>query len=175
MDLYTLFKNASGSYSAILALMMDACLLIGFTSTMWGLNALRPNSWYRERGGNPVGGLWAIGIGSLLIFIPSAIESVTQTIFATSTANYEFAYASDASTSSPTLAPIIGFMQLFGTYAFIKGLMTLRAYGIHGERGNVSLKSGLVWIVSGCALINIYRLAGAMAATFGIGASALGQ
>lgn len=169
MDIMTLLTNLSSSYQPIYALMMDICLIAGFAMVLIGLNMMRPVDQYSKGpGSSPRGGLWSIGIGSALAFFPSTVDMVTQTFFAMDAQSLVFAYDSQVGTASNPFAPIKGFIQLFGVFSFMNGLFTLRAVGVHGNHGNKSYKSAVVWLLAGMAMINIDRIVSALAVSTGL-------
>lgn len=165
MDIMTLLTNLSSSYQPIYALMMDICLIAGFAMALIGLNMMRP---VEGSARPPKGGLWSFGIGAALVFFPSTLDMFTQTFFAMDAQSLEFAYDSQVGTASNPFAPIKGFIQLFGVFSFMNGLFTLRAVGVHGNHGNKSHKTAVVWLLSGMAMINIDRLVSALAASTGL-------
>lgn len=166
MDILTLLTNLSTSYGPIYTLMMDFCLIAGFIMVFWGLNSLRPKE--NGAGHSAKAGFWSILIGGALIYFPSAVDMVTTTFFAMDAQSLEFAYDNNVSTEANPFKPIKAFIQLFGVFAFINGLFTLRSVGVYGQQQNKSYKSGAIWLLSGMLLINIDRLVSALATSSGL-------
>lgn len=166
MDMMTLLTNLSTSYGPVYTLMMDFCFIAGFIMVLWGLNSLRPKE--NGAGHSAKAGLWSILIGSALVFFPSAVDMVTITFFAMDAQSLEFAYDANVATEANPFKPIKAFIQLFGVYAFINGLFTIRAVGVYGQQQNKSYKSGAIWLLSGMLLINVDRLVSALAASTGL-------
>lgn len=165
-NLYDIFKNFSGSYGELFNLLMNISVLMGVAFILWGLNALRPNSHYQEASrGSSTGGLWSMIIGACLVMLPSSVDVLTGTVFGATT-NSEFGYASVTSSVHP-LAPIKGFIRLFGVFAFMRGLFALRTAAVYGQNSGMTHWKGIVWVLSGTALVNLDITLKVMAATFG--------
>ncbi len=169
MDLMTLLSNLSKSYNPVYSLMMDICLIAGFIMVLWGLNALRPVDQYSKGSAHSAkAGFWSICIGSAFIFFPSTVDMLTITFFATDAQSLEFAYEANVATEPNAFKPIKAFIQLYGVYAFMNGLSTIRSVGVHGQQGNKSYKAGVVWLLSGMLLINIDRIVSTLASSTGL-------
>lgn len=163
-DLVSMFASFSSSYGAIYSLMMNFCIVAGFTTFLFGLNRMRMvDSSSRQHDSGPVAGLWGVGIGAGLIYLPSLFDSVTATLFNASSS--EFGYASFTATSDP-MGPIRGFLKLFGLYAFIRGMYIAKEVG-QGDR-NKSFSSAITHIVSGMLLVNLKMTLTVISATFGV-------
>lgn len=171
-DLVQMLKSLAASYGPLLSLLMDVSTLAGVFSVIWGLHALRPESSYLRSGGTSKGCATAILVGGVLVSIPTFLDAMTRTFFATGVQNYVFAYdGSNTSTSADSLGPIWGLLQLYGTFVFVKGWWQIRSINVHGARGGATTKGAIVRICFGMALVNIQLTISVISKSLGVNLS----
>lgn len=168
-DLVQMLKSLSGSFGPMLTLLFDVASILGVFSVLWGLNALRADSAYMRNGGTAKGCATAILVGGVMVAIPTFLDAVTRTFFAAGAQAYVFAYdGSNTGTSSDSLAPIWGLLQLYGTFVFIKGWWEVRSVNVHGERNGASMNGAIIRIIFGMALVSIQMTLGAISKSLGV-------
>ena len=104
-------------------------------------------------------------VGALLIYLPSSIQMGTSTFWAHSSP-YEYVGAESDQWASLLKACIL-VVQLFGTIAFIRGLVLLSHMGGHGGQPGMFGKA-MTHVIGGIFCINIYAFVQMVLATLGL-------
>lgn len=102
-------------------------------------------------------------IGACLLYLPSAVQ-VGMSSFWTNPSPY--GYVTQMDQWSQVMNDIYLVVQLFGTVAFIRGLLILSHLGGHGQPGTFA--KGVTHIIGGLFCINIYQLVQVVMITLGI-------
>jgi len=106
--------------------------------------------------------LMYMAVGVFLIFLPSAVQTTLSTFWSEPT---PYAYLADTDPYSQVWNNALIVVQLFGTIAFIRGLILLSHTG-HGQQGGVG--KAVTHIVGGIMCINIYQFIQMVFVTLGI-------
>lgn len=114
------------------------------------------------------GPLIYLAVGTLLLYLPSAVQSGLTT-FWTNPNPYE--YEENTSQYAGVMSNALVVVQLFGTIAFIRGLVILSHAGEQHGGGQNSVGKGLTHIIGGVFCINIYQFVQMVFATLGISVS----
>lgn len=116
------------------------------------------------------GPLARLGIGAILIFLPSFLTVVNNSIFGNPNLipATGLAYGNSASTGFlAALRPIIMIIQFIGMVAMLRGFLILsKATGQGAQPGTIS--KGAVHIVGGILAVNVVRTVQVVIGTFGI-------
>lgn len=108
-----------------------------------------------------------LAVGTLLLYLPSAVQSGLTTFWADPN---PYEYEENTSEYAGVMSHALVAVQLFGTIAFIRGLMILSHSGEqHG--GQNSVGKGLTHVIGGIFCINIYQFVQMIFATLGISVS----
>lgn len=116
--------------------------------------------------------MWVVA-GVSLINLASSLQSVLATMFGGSANVHSLLdYQSDAGlpdASRKLIQVLVMSARLYGLWAAIKGLMTLRHVGDPNYREGNALSSGAMKLVFGCLLLNIVQTVSVVSTTFGFG------
>lgn len=108
-----------------------------------------------------------LAVGTLLLYLPSSVQSGLTTFWANPN---PYEYEENTSEYAGVMSHALIAVQLFGTIAFIRGLMILSKSGEqHG--GQDSVGKGLTHVIGGVFCINIYQFVQMVFATLGISVS----
>ncbi len=156
MDLLQLLRNLAGAYPAIVQFLEVAAYAAGaWMVVMAMLHLNRSHGELRPANINNNAWIWQLSIAVLLFSLPSFIDTTASQIFGSAPQN-PMAYANSSfDASGPLLAPLAGLLQIFGMAFAIRGLLVLRAYGVHGMSGGNTFGKGFVQIVAGVLLVNL--------------------
>ena len=105
-----------------------------------------------------------MAVGVFLIFLPSAVQSGLSTFWAEPS---PYAYLNNTNEYSAFWNNCLLVVQLFGTIAFIRGLIILSHSGQH-HGGQNSVAKAMTHIVGGIMCINIYQFIQMIFATLGV-------
>ncbi len=94
-----------------------------------------------------------MAVGVFLVFLPSAVQSGLSTFWAEPS---PYAYLDNTDPYSQVWNNALIVVQLFGTIAFIRGLVMLSHLG-KGHGGQASVGKAMTHIVGGIMCINIYQ------------------
>ena len=103
-------------------------------------------------------------IGAMLLYLPSAVQMSTSTFWGTPN---PIGYLTGTDQWTQFLNDCFSVVQLFGTIAFIRGLVILSHLG-GGGGGQKNLSQGLTHIIGGILCINIYQFVRVILFTLGI-------
>ncbi|HVE45063.1 MAG TPA: hypothetical protein VNC84_08060 [Gammaproteobacteria bacterium] len=104
-------------------------------------------------------------VGAMLIYLPSALQMGTVTFFA-DMAPYAYVPPENNPLGSLLKAGAL-IIQLFGTIAFIRGLMILGKLGTQGgHQGGIG--KAVTHLIGGICCLNIYQFIGVISNTLGI-------
>lgn len=107
--------------------------------------------------------LVTIAVGSLLIYLPSSVQSGLSTFW---TAPNPYGYLTDSENSwSDLVGSVFMVVQLVGVIAFIRGLIILTRVTGHGQE---TFGKALAHIIAGVLCINMYQFLQAVFSTLGI-------
>ena len=115
-----------------------------------------------------VGPMVYFAIGALLLYLPSAVNTGMSTFWSSPN---PYGYLEKADQWNALYKDCFMVIQLFGTIAFIRGLVILSRVGGHGGGGHDSLGKGLTHIIGGILCINIYQFVQVILNTMGISIS----
>ncbi len=103
-------------------------------------------------------------VGAMLLYLPSSVQVGMSTFFADPN---PYGYSQEPDQWSQFMSNCYLVVQLFGTIAFIRGLVILSHTGGHGG-GQDSFKKGVTHIIGGLFCINIYQFVKVILFTLGI-------
>jgi intracellular multiplication protein IcmC len=105
-----------------------------------------------------------MSVGVFLVFLPSAVQTGLSTFW---TDPSPYAYLDNTDPYSQIWNNALIVVQLFGTIAFIRGLVMLSHLG-KGGHGQASAGKAMTHIVGGIMCINIYQFIQMVFATLGV-------
>lgn len=113
------------------------------------------------------GPLIAMAVGTFLLYLPTAVQTSLSTFWAQPN---PYGYTENTGLYSGVMSNALLIIQLFGTIAFIRGLVILSHAGDQ-QGGQGSVGKGLTHIIGGAFCINIYQLVQMVFTTLGISVS----
>lgn len=119
--------------------------------------------------GAPLSGMVA---GSMLLYLPSALDSMMMTTFG-NTSVLSYSGGALPEQSAMVMKAVVGFIQLVGLIAFIRGWMLVRKAGDSNNQ-NGEIGRGITHIVGGVLTINLVATVQMFGATLGLPVSLLG-
>lgn len=167
VDALQMLTNLSKTYPALWQMLTGACYLIGFGLAVRGVYYLKAYGEMRTMMASntslktPV--IFFI-VASVLIYIPTGFQIVSQTVFGYSS---PLTYSNVTSGMNPiVLNAIAGLVSLIGLLAFIRGWLMLVAHAEH-PGGQATLGKALTHIIGGLLAINILGVVNVIWNTFG--------
>lgn len=161
-----MLKNITAQLPSVMELVTAMAYVIGFSFVIKGIMLLKHVGEMRTQMSHehsitqPI--VYLI-VGALLIYLPSTVVMVQSTFFTP----VPYSYVSGQSDWDDVMHSVIVAVQLFGTIAFIKGLVLLSHVG-GGHGGQGSLGKGLTHIIGGIFCINIYTFVKVILNTLGV-------
>lgn len=169
-SLVTLFTNLEQSFPGFFRLAFAGFWLCGLAFFVWGINNVRYASEGRGDRGNVNASIVSILIGAVLMYMPTALESMATTVFATSAGPVGMMdYQTPDAAGGNVFVSVRTFLQLVGVYFFGRGLITMRHIGIKGEDGRHTFYGAVVRLVFGIALVHIIDTLQVISKTVGLG------
>ena len=104
-------------------------------------------------------------VGALLLYLPTGVQMGTSTFWGSPN---PIGYLTGTDQWTQFINDCFSVVQLFGTIAFIRGLVILSHLGSGGGGGQKGLSAGLTHIIGGILCINIYQFVQVIMVTFGI-------
>tara|TARA_R110000868_G_scaffold361647_3_gene623667 strand:- start:902 stop:1501 length:600 start_codon:yes stop_codon:yes gene_type:complete len=104
-------------------------------------------------------------IGAMLLYLPTTIQAGMSTFWSDPN---PYGYAQEQDQWSQFIGNAILVVQLFGTIAFIRGLVILSHTGSQQGGGQGALGKGVTHVVGGLFCVNIYQFVQAILWTLGI-------
>lgn len=164
--------NLSSNFPALYQLITAVSYLMGLAFLLRGVYQLKIYGDMRtmmSSQSNIKGALVTLIVGSCLLFLPSAFQSVLLTTFGTQTIT-----PINWSTSTKNITPeamhaILGLVQLVGLIAFIRGFVYLTQSGNPGSQH--SLGKAMTHIIGGLFAVNIQGTVNLLQNTFGVTSS----
>lgn len=101
-------------------------------------------------------------VGALLLYLPSSVEVGLSTFWSTPS---PYGYLQEADKWSDFIKDVFLVIQLFGTIAFIRGLLILSHLSGHAQPGTFA--KGVTHIIGGLFCINIYQFVQVIMITLG--------
>lgn len=102
-------------------------------------------------------------VGAMLLYLPSAVQVGMTTFWANPS---PYGYVQQTDQWSQVINDVYLVVQLFGTIAFIRGMVILSHLSGHGQPGTFA--KGVTHIIGGLFCINIYQLVQVVLITLGI-------
>jgi len=169
MDALSMLANLSKSYPALTFMVTGLCYVIGMSLMIRAIYYLKVYGELRTMMSTQSSlkiPMTYMVAGAVFLFIPTAFQTMTMTIFGTSSMlGYENI---DSSINPIVLRAVGGFVQLLGFVSFIRGWMILVANATSPGGGGASFGKGLTHIIGGLLLVNIYGVASVVWNTFGL-------
>ena len=169
MDALSMLANLSKSYPALTFMVTGLCYVIGMSLMIRAIYYLKVYGELRTMMSTQSSlkiPMTYMVAGAVFLFIPTAFQTMTMTVFGTSSMlGYENI---DSSINPIVLRAVGGFVQLLGFVSFIRGWMILVANATSPGGGGASFGKGLTHIIGGLLLVNIYGVASVVWNTFGL-------
>ncbi|EKD73293.1 MAG: hypothetical protein ACD_45C00369G0003 [uncultured bacterium] len=108
-----------------------------------------------------------VAIGALMLYLPSSVQVGMSTFWTTPN---PYGYIEKQDQWSQFISNCFLIVQLFGTIAFIRGLVILSHVGGHGGQQG-SFARGMTHIIGGILCINIYQFVQVILNTIGVNIS----
>ncbi len=171
--MYDIFSNLAQSYPQLWQLLTGISYLLGVAFIVKSLfmmkhyNDTRTNAMAQQ--GTFKAPLVTMIIGAALLFWPSTLATLMQTGFGYDQAQ-DIAYMSYIpGVDSTSLQAVLGFIQIVGFIAFIRGWVELMNHHSHQQGGGQG--SGKAWthIIGGILAVNIVGTQELIWNTFGFG------
>lgn len=163
----TILTNFAQSVPQLMRLVTAIAYVMGFVFIIRGIVQLKHVGEARTQMSmehSMTGPLIKIGIGALLLYLPSSVQ-VGMSTFWTNPNPYGYTQEQDQWSQFINVCFLV--VQFIGTVAFIRGLVILSHLGGgHGQQG--ALSKGLTHIIGGVFCINIYQFIQVIMATIGI-------
>lgn len=169
VNIDTLITNLSNTIPSLMRLVTAAAYVMGISLSIKGLFELKKLGEQRSMMSSSEGGLKGpliyLTIGSLLLFLPSALETGLSTFWAEST---PYAYETMADDSwHNMIKSVFLIVQLVGTISFIKGLIIFTHMSGQSSQPGTFGKA-ITHIVAGILCINMYNFVQAVTNTLGL-------
>lgn len=164
-----MLQNLAASIPALQDLVASLAYLIGLSFVGNALYKLRMIGDYRHMMSQPTdlkGPMGSLLIGVILLYLPSALDSVTYTLW--NKAEGLMAYS--PTTGTPEFEEIVNVMfqiiRFVGLVAFIRGWMILAKLGDHSNQGGIG--KAVAHIFGGVMAYHIDATVYVVMATFGL-------
>lgn len=167
-DISTMLANLSTSVPQFMQLVTASAYVMGMFFIYKGIIGLKQFGEQRSMMASShelKGPLIMMGVGTCLLYLPSSVQAGMNTFW---TDPNPYGYVSDTPDQWQTIwQDAIMVIQLIGTIAFIRGLLTLNQLsGGQGQPG--TLGKGLTYIIAGVMCINLNDFLSAINNTLGI-------
>jgi intracellular multiplication protein IcmC len=166
-DVATMLQNFSHDIPNLMRLVTGGAYVMGVWLLYKGVTGFKVFGEQRSQMSSHAemkGPLIQVAVGTLLCYLPSSFEVGLTTFFADPT---PISYVVDTADQwSIAYQDIFMVVQLIGTVAFIRGLMTLTQLGGQAQPGTFG--KGLTYIISGVMCINLEGFLAAIEGTLGI-------
>lgn len=169
MDALSMLANLSKSYPAITFFVTGGCYIVGMMLAIRAIYYLKVYGELRTMMSTQSSlkiPMTYILTSAVFLFIPTAFQTMTMTIFGTSSA---LGYDQVNSSINPIVMQAVGgFVQLLGLVSFVRGWLIIVANAQSPGGGQASFGKGLTHIIGGLLLVNIYGVASVVWNTFGL-------
>ncbi|MDR3492499.1 MAG: hypothetical protein P4M12_10770 [Gammaproteobacteria bacterium] len=167
-DVGTMLKNFANDVPQLMKLITAFAYVFGMYLIVKGVAGLKAAGEARTQMSTHhdlKGPVILIGVGTLLLYLPTSVQ-VGLTTFWTAPNPYGYETPGDDQWNSLVQTTYL-VVQLIGTIAFIRGLITLTHLGGQGSQPGTFSK-GLTYIIAGVLCINMSDFLAAVEATLGI-------
>lgn len=161
-----MLKNIVSQLPQVMKMITAMAYVMGFYFIFYGIMKLKQYGEARTQMSQShelKGPLIFMMVGALLIYLPSSVEIGMSTFWSNPS---PYGYLEKTDQWSELLNSCIMIVQVFGTIAFIRGLVILTHLGGHGQPGVFA--KGMTHIVGGILCINIYQFVQVILITLGI-------
>jgi hypothetical protein len=160
--------NFSQTIPSLMSLVTAVAYVMGMGLVYKGVMALKQYGDQRTQMSSAhslKGPLLSLFIGAALLYLPSSVLTGFNTFWSDPN---PYGYITKATDQySIIIRDSYMIVQLIGTIAFIRGLLTLNQMGGHGGQPNTFSK-GLTYIIAGILCINLFDFLGAVRGTLGL-------
>ena len=163
--------NISKSLAGASEFVLGLYYLVGVALVLGGINKLKKlghRTAFMNVDSGITGPAGQMAIGALLIFFPSFLESMNQTLWndPTLAAASGLSFAEGDSSLLGKVKPLVNLIQFIGSIALLRGFLILtKATGQGAQPGTLS--KGFVHIIGGVLAINIVQTVTTLQATVG--------
>ena len=165
----TILQNVSQQVPALMRLVTAITYVMGFYFIFWGILRLKQFGEQRTMmtaEHHLKGPLVLITVGSLLLYLPTSVEVGLSTFWTNPT---PYAYVTQQSSPWGELfKDCFVIIQLFGTIAFIRGLLLLGRLAGQGQMMQGNFGKAMTHIIGGIFCINIYQFVQMIFSTLGL-------
>jgi hypothetical protein len=166
-DLSTMLENFAGSMPQFMQLVTASAYVMGIFfiyKSIIGLKQFGEQRSMMASSHELKGPLIMMAVGTCLLYLPSSVQAGMTTFW---TDPNPYGYVTDAPDQWTTIwQDAIMVIQLIGTVAFIRGLLTLNQLSGQGQPGTFG--KGLTYIIAGVLCINLNDFLTAVNSTLGI-------
>lgn len=163
-----MLKRITSQFPALMALVTAFAYVAGFFFVIGAILKMKKLGEMRtmmmqER--SVAGPLIYFFVGAALLYLPGAVRVGMGTFFDDPN---PYGYLEDTNQFSGIISACLMAVQLFGTIAFIRGLLILSHLANQGGGGQNSLGRGLTHIFGGILCINMYQFVKVVTNTIGV-------
>jgi intracellular multiplication protein IcmC len=173
IDLGVMLTNLKATFGSLERLIGAFSYVAGVVFIARGMFLLKTAGDHPGQGqkGELIGPIVSLGVGAVLLYLPTSINMGLNTIFASTelgTASELFSYTSrgDVVNWQEMTNVLVSYMKLLGLIAFVRGWIMISKVG-HGQGQPGNLSKGVIHIISGILLINIIDTLKILGTTFG--------
>jgi intracellular multiplication protein IcmC len=162
-----IIQNIVGQLPSVMRLITSIAFVMGMYFVFYGLLKLKQFGEARTQMSSEhhlKGPLIFLVVGALLLYLPSSVQVGLSTFWSTPS---PYGYLQETDQWSEFFANCFLIIQIFGTIAFIRGLIVLSHLGGHGGQPGTFGK-GITHIIGGLFCINIYQFVQLVMITIGI-------
>ena len=163
-----MLKRITDQFPSLMRMVTAFAYVAGFYFTFAGIVKMKHLGESRtmmSREHSVAGPLIYLFVGAALIYLPSAVDTGMSTFWSEPN---PYGYLDEDDQWSGIILACFSAVQLFGTIAFIRGLIILSHLAGQGGGQQQSLGKGLTHIVGGIFCINIYEFVKVVLATIGV-------
>ncbi len=162
----SVLENVASQIPSLMRLVTAIAYVIGMYLIFYGILKLKQYGEMRtqmmhER--HLQGSIMLVVTGSMLLYLPTSVQVGLSTFWSQPS---PYGYLTQTSAWGDFLDDVFMVVQLFGTIAFIRGLVMLSHLSGQGHQGG--LGKGLTHVIGGLLCINIYQLIQVVMITMGV-------
>jgi uncharacterized membrane protein HdeD (DUF308 family) len=167
VDAATMLQNFASEVPQLMRLATALAYVLGMYFIIHGIKLLKNVGSNANNGETPLMHcLTFIAVGSALIYLPSTIQSLTNTFWQSSTPYSYLNYSSQQ--FSEIVICAVTIIQLIGVIAIIRGLIILTYHSKASAENPSSFQKGIVHLIAGALCTNIILFSDTIFTTLGI-------
>lgn len=165
-DVQTMLINMERSYPGVIRLITSFSFVAGMGMVLSALYKLKVYGEIRTMMGGQTdlkGPLLMFMSGAVFLFLPTAIDTIMMTAFASPTISPLSYITSEAHGFEAGMRAVLGLVQIIGLIAFIRGWLIVSK---SAQQGQMGVGKGLIHIFGGVMAMNISGVTRIIRATF---------